>query len=216
MTPEKCESELDDITSRTPMVKFLLEALAKAGCPVKREFFEVQYCSQAVLGGFRPDQGVVLCHNNLMSRTDMENMLTHELIHAYDHCRCAPSQPFPEREPLPLLLPPPRAPPPPDLSSPVTPPPPARRNKNMNWLDVKQHACSEVRASNLSGDCHWVNEAFRGYLSFENGHQKCVRRRAELSTAMNPRCKSKEEAKAAVDAVFAQCFKDTRPFDDIP
>ena len=24
------------------------------------------------------------------------------------------------------------------------------------------------------------------------------------------------EAKAAVDAVFAQCFKDTRPFDDIP
>ena len=94
MTPEKCESELDDITSRTPMVKFLLEALAKAGCPVKREFFEVQYCSQAVLGGFRPDQGVVLCHNNLMSRTDMENMLTHELVHAYDHCRCAPSQPF--------------------------------------------------------------------------------------------------------------------------
>ena len=50
MTPEKCESELDDITSRTPMVKFLLEALSKAGCPVKREFFEVQYCSQAVLG----------------------------------------------------------------------------------------------------------------------------------------------------------------------
>ena len=33
---------------------------------------------------------------------------------------------------------------------------------------------------------------------------------------MNPRCKNKEEAKAAVDAVFAQCFEDTRPFDDIP
>jgi inner membrane protease ATP23 len=39
------------------------------------------------MGGFRPDEGIVLCHNNLMSRTDMENMLTHELIHAYDHCR---------------------------------------------------------------------------------------------------------------------------------
>ena len=89
MTPEKCESELDDISARTPVVRFLLEALAKAGCPVKREFFEVQHCSQAVMGGFRPDQGVVLCHNNLMSRTDMENMLAHELVHAYDHCRCA-------------------------------------------------------------------------------------------------------------------------------
>ena len=110
MTPEKCEGELKDIAKKTPMVRFLLEALDKAGCPVNEDFFEVQYCSQAVLGGFRPDQGVVLCHNNLMSRTDMENMLTHELVHAYDHCR----------------------------------------NKHMNWLDVKQHACSEVRASNLS------------------------------------------------------------------
>lgn len=87
----------------------------------------------------------------------------------------------------------------------------------MNWLDVKQHACSEVRASNLSGDCHWVNELFRGYgFRFENGHQKCVRRRAELSTAMNPRCKDKDDARKAVDSVFGQCFKDTRPFDDIP
>ena len=45
----------------------------------------------------------------------------------------------------------------------------------MDWLDLKQHACSEVRASNLSGDCHWVNEMFRGYIGVENGHQKCVR-----------------------------------------
>lgn len=89
MTPEKCESELDDICRRAPMVRFMLEALEKAGCPVNRRFFEVQHCSQAVMGGFRPDEGVVLCHNNLMTRTDMENMLTHELVHAYDHCRCA-------------------------------------------------------------------------------------------------------------------------------
>ena len=61
-----------------------------------------------------------------------------------------------------------------------------------------------------------VNEFFRGTLSLHNGHQKCVRRRAELSTAMNPRCKDKAEAKAAVDEVFEQCFKDTRPYDDIP
>ena len=92
----------------------------------------------------------------------------------------------------------------------------SRRNKNMDWLDLKQHACSEVRASNLSGDCHWVNEMFRGYFGVENGHQKCVRRRAELSTAMNPRCRDRDEAKRVVNEVFEQCFKDTRPFDDIP
>jgi hypothetical protein len=94
MTPEKCERELQDIAKKTPMVRFLLEALDKAGCPVNQDFFEVQYCSQAVLGGFRPDQGVVLCHNNLMSRTDMENMLSHELVHAYDHCRYETNERF--------------------------------------------------------------------------------------------------------------------------
>jgi inner membrane protease ATP23 len=25
----------------------------------------------------------------------------------------------------------------------------------MDWMDVRHHACSEVRAANLSGDCHW-------------------------------------------------------------
>ena len=65
-------------------------------------------------------------------------------------------------------------------------------------VGVPADACScllsEVRASNLSGDCHWVNEMFRGYAfaGFANGHQKCVRRRAELSTAMNPRCADAE------------------------
>ena len=92
--------------------------MEKAGCAINRDFFKVDRCDQPVLGGFRPDAGVVICHNNISCRTDMENMLTHELVHAYDHCR----------------------------------------NKNMNWLDLKQHACSEIRASNLSGDCHWVRD----------------------------------------------------------
>jgi|AntAceMinimDraft_1070359.scaffolds.fasta_scaffold81161_1 inner membrane protease ATP23 len=72
----------------------------------------------------------------------------------------------------------------------------------MKWLDLKHHACSEVRASNLSQDCHWLNEFTRfpltGIFNFVNGHQKCVRRRAELSVAMNPSCKSKEQAKVGV------------------
>lgn len=53
-------------------------------------FFSVEYCDGAnakVVGGFRPERGVALCHNNLTSQADLENTLTHELIHAYDHCR---------------------------------------------------------------------------------------------------------------------------------
>jgi inner membrane protease ATP23 len=33
---------------------------------------------------------------------------------------------------------------------------------------------------------------------------------------MNPRCRDRGEASRVVGEVFEQCFKDTRPFDDIP
>ena len=39
--------------------------------PCNKDFFQVQKCDQAVMGGFRPDIGVVMCHNNIMCRTDM-------------------------------------------------------------------------------------------------------------------------------------------------
>ena len=180
MTPERCEAELRSMATKTsPIVRFMIEKMREAGCAIDARFFRVERCEDAVVGGFRPPDGVVMCHNQIHDRTTMENMLAHELIHAYDQCRAG---------------------------------------KKMNWLDVKQHACSEVRAANLSGDCHYVNELMRGRVLFNVGghHQKCVRRRAELSVAMNPNCKSAQHAKEAVDEVFDRGFNDTAPYDDIP
>ena len=102
-------------TRTSPIVRFMLQKLAEAGCAIDARFFSVETCDKSVVGGFRPPDGVVMCHNQIHDRTTMENMLAHELIHAYDQCR---------------------------------------GGKKMNWLDVRQHACSEVRAANLSGDCH--------------------------------------------------------------
>lgn len=45
--------------------------------------------------------------------------------------------------------------------------------------------------------------------------QACVRRRAILSVAANPNCKSKEEAESVVNQVWESCFPDTRPFDEV-
>lgn len=65
-------------------------------------------CGPTVAGGFDPDQTqvdaclcissvqcqlvsaspqVVLCENNIYSQGHMNDTLTHELVHAYDHCR---------------------------------------------------------------------------------------------------------------------------------
>jgi inner membrane protease ATP23 len=82
-------------------------------------------------------------------------------------------------------------------------------------------ACTEIRAANLSGDCRWSRELFRGKL-WENGgklaaqHQACVRRRALLSLKSNPGCKTCPDLEKLVDEVFEPCFSDTEPFLDIP
>lgn len=52
------------------MVKFMMEHLKKAGCPVDDKYFTVRHCDEAVGGGFdageEPHGGIVLCHNHVM------------------------------------------------------------------------------------------------------------------------------------------------------
>ncbi|KDQ15572.1 hypothetical protein BOTBODRAFT_31466 [Botryobasidium botryosum FD-172 SS1] len=86
---------------------------------------------------------------------------------------------------------------------------------NVDWSDIRHHACSEIRAANLSGDCTWWREVQRGFFTFSKQHQACVRRRAVLSVRNNPACPDAAAAERAVNEVWESCFKDTRPFDEI-
>ncbi|KZV71027.1 metalloprotease ATP23 [Peniophora sp. CONT] len=85
----------------------------------------------------------------------------------------------------------------------------------VDWLNLRHHACSEIRANSLGGDCKWLREIQRGQLSFSKQHQACVRRRAVLSVMSNPACPDKAAAERAVNEVWESCFNDTRPFDEI-
>jgi inner membrane protease ATP23 len=70
-----------------------------------------------------------MCGNGIRSWDQFETVLTHELIHAYDHCRA-----------------------------------------EIDPVDLRHHACMEVRASNLSGDCAFKREAKLGELEI-TAHQ---------------------------------------------
>ena len=72
----------------------------------------------------------------------------------------------------------------------------------------------QVRAASLSGDCNAKQEWSRGNFGIKGQHRICIRRRAEISVAMNPYCKGR--ARDAVNRVFDSCYKDTAPFDRIP
>lgn len=81
---------------------------------------------------------------------------------------------------------------------------------NINWTDCIQHACTEVRASSLSGECSFLHELYRGHTTIRGGQGACVARRAEISVAMNPNCKG--VAADAIKAAYDECRKDKAPF----
>lgn len=79
------------------------------------------------------------------------------------------------------------------------------------------NACSEIRAANLSGDCKWSREVFRGNFGKILGqHQRCIKRRAALSLKSNPACKDCKDVDKLIEQIFPVCFSDTAPFLDIP
>lgn len=91
------------------------------------------------------------------------------------------------------------------------------RASNLDLTNCQHHACTEIRAANLSGDCALGMEFMRGNLSeaLVGQHKRCVRRRALLSVSLNPYCQD-GKAEAAVSAMMKKCFRDTDPFPRVP
>ncbi|KAM3510533.1 hypothetical protein MY11210_005833 [Beauveria gryllotalpidicola] len=89
----------------------------------------------------------------------------------------------------------------------------------VDWMgdkDLKHAACTEIRASMLSGECRWTREALtRGNWSLTQQFQACVRRRAIKSVMGRPRCKDDVHAAQVVNQVWDSCYSDTRPFDEV-
>ncbi|KAL8704616.1 MAG: hypothetical protein Q9201_002202 [Fulgogasparrea decipioides] len=87
----------------------------------------------------------------------------------------------------------------------------------VQWEGNLRHAaCTEIRASTLSGECRWLREFWkRSQWKFTQQFQECIRRRATLSVANRPECKNDVEAATVVNEVWDSCFPDTRPFDEV-
>ena len=87
----------------------------------------------------------------------------------------------------------------------------------VNWENNLRHAaCTEIRASALSGECRWTRNFFgRGQRKLVGQHQECVRMRAILSVMARPTCRGEEHAAKVVNEVWEDCYNDTRPFDEI-
>lgn len=173
-----CNENLAWMLTYSPSVTFMLENInkfAKDGQGLSKENIICDMCTDTKGGGFHPQSGVLLCANWITSKWQLEDVLTHELVHVYDYLRF-----------------------------------------NLKFEDLRHHACTEIRASMLSGECRIFQEIKKtGLGNFGKKFQGCVRRRAAISVAANPNCKSPEEAEKVVDLVWNSCFNDTRPFERV-
>lgn len=70
-----------------PAVTFMLKHLELSGCPVPPDNIICMPCSPVRTGGFDPMGAIVLCQSHFMNKKHMEETLTHELVHMYDHCK---------------------------------------------------------------------------------------------------------------------------------
>ncbi|XP_016162307.1 mitochondrial inner membrane protease ATP23 isoform X1 [Arachis ipaensis] len=170
ITVEECQGMIQR-SLKSPVVRFLREHLEKAGCGVGDNFFKAVNCETQTAGGYTQGKGIVLCSNQISSEDEVNQVLIHELIHAFDDCRAA----------------------------------------NLDWSNCAHHACSEIRAGHLSGDCHFKRELLRGFMGIRRHEPKCIRRRVLKSLSGNPYC-SEEAAKEAMEAVWDFCYNDKEPF----
>ncbi|XP_076862557.1 mitochondrial inner membrane protease ATP23 homolog [Brachyhypopomus gauderio] len=85
----KCQVMLQFAVETSPYAKLLLGAMKNSGCTVyKDRHFSCEDCDGTVSGGFDATTSqIVLCQNNIHQQAHMNRVVTHELIHAFDHCR---------------------------------------------------------------------------------------------------------------------------------
>ncbi|XP_053572721.1 mitochondrial inner membrane protease ATP23 homolog isoform X2 [Bombina bombina] len=85
----KCQVMLKIALDTSPYAKLLLDAMKQSGCTVyKDRHFSCEECDGSVSGGFdAATSEIVLCQNNIRQQSHMNRVVTHELIHAFDHCR---------------------------------------------------------------------------------------------------------------------------------
>jgi inner membrane protease ATP23 len=64
-----------------------MEQMEKSGCRVGDNFVKAVVCTGPVAGGYTKGRGITVCSNYLTIQDEVNQVVIHELIHAYDECR---------------------------------------------------------------------------------------------------------------------------------
>jgi len=92
----RCERDRDWLLRYSPTVRFLSERIAALDGKLDATNIRCQRCPTLLGadgtvhrrgGGFNPHIGVLICANEMRDRKHLEDTLSHEMVHAWDHLR---------------------------------------------------------------------------------------------------------------------------------
>lgn len=95
---ERCEQDRDWLFAYSPTVRFLNDRIAELNHGRRLDASNVlcRRCPARLTpdgkverqgGGFEPRHGIMVCSNEIRSRGHLEDILAHEMVHAYDELR---------------------------------------------------------------------------------------------------------------------------------
>lgn len=93
---KRCEEYRDWLFAYSPVVRFMRDEVAKLNGELDASNVVCRRCPARLTedgnvvrqsGGFSPDHGILLCANEIRNRGHLEDSLTHEMVHAWDHLR---------------------------------------------------------------------------------------------------------------------------------
>lgn len=93
---KRCEEHRDWLLAFSPTVRFLNEKIAGLNGTLDASNIQCRRCPARLTedgevhrqsGGFSPAHGIMICANEVRDRKHLEDTLSHEMVHAWDHLR---------------------------------------------------------------------------------------------------------------------------------
>jgi inner membrane protease ATP23 len=84
---KRCESQRDWLLQYSPIIRFMSDNIKQLGGDLGKHNMRCRRCETGMQGGFDPRYGIKLCANYVDTKSQMEDTMAHEMVHAYDHLR---------------------------------------------------------------------------------------------------------------------------------
>lgn len=83
----RCEKQRDHLLESSPIIRFMSDNIQRLGGDLGKHNIRCRTCQSGQLGGFDHKYGILLCANWVEKQHMLEDVMAHEMVHAYDHLR---------------------------------------------------------------------------------------------------------------------------------